>query len=281
MTHQRIRVVRLAHVYYQHPNLQTALDFLGDFGFIEQARDGVGKVYLRGYGEQPYIYVAEQSPDDSRHFLGAAWAVETRSDLDIAAGVDSATPIRKNDGPGGGEIVSIKDPNGMFVHFVHGQELRQPVTGSSLPVLEKTVSVSNTVTRKDRKGDFRRFTPGPSPIHKLGHYGYGVPRNNFKLTLNWYLKTLNLKETDSVFNPITGDDETCFLHIDLGDQFTDHHSFFVAATDAPHAFVHHSSYEVNDFDTETLGHDWLLKKGWKNCWGLGRHVLGSQIFDYW
>lgn len=34
-------------------------------------------------------------------------------------------------------------------------------------------------------------------------------------------------------------------------------------------------------DTETLGHNWLAKKGWTNCWGVGRHVLGSQIFDYW
>jgi hypothetical protein len=45
--------------------------------------------------------------------------------------------------------------------------------------------------------------------------------------------------------------------------------------------VHHSSFEVNDFDTQTLGHDWLRGKGWTNCWGIGRHVLGSQIFDYW
>jgi hypothetical protein len=23
------------------------------------------------------------------------------------------------------------------------------------------------------------------------------------------------------------------------------------------------------------------KKGWKSLWGVGRHILGSQIFDYW
>jgi hypothetical protein len=34
-------------------------------------------------------------------------------------------------------------------------------------------------------------------------------------------------------------------------------------------------------DTQLLGHDWLEKKGWTNCWGIGRHKLGSQIFDYW
>ncbi len=25
----------------------------------------------------------------------------------------------------------------------------------------------------------------------------------------------------------------------------------------------------------------LRKRGWKHAWGIGRHILGSQIFDYW
>jgi hypothetical protein len=25
----------------------------------------------------------------------------------------------------------------------------------------------------------------------------------------------------------------------------------------------------------------LLQKKYENCWGVGRHVMGSQIFDYW
>jgi len=34
-------------------------------------------------------------------------------------------------------------------------------------------------------------------------------------------------------------------------------------------------------DTQLLRHYWLQEKGYRNCWGVGRHVLGSQIFDYW
>ena len=29
------------------------------------------------------------------------------------------------------------------------------------------------------------------------------------------------------------------------------------------------------------GHDWLKEKGRRHEWGVGRHILGSQIFDYW
>jgi hypothetical protein len=28
-------------------------------------------------------------------------------------------------------------------------------------------------------------------------------------------------------------------------------------------------------------HEFLLSKGWELAWGVGRHILGSQIFDYW
>lgn len=67
------------------------------------------------------------------------------------------------------------------------------------------------------------------------------------------------------------------------EQFADlRQSFFVGISPtAIKAHVHHSSFETNDFDTQALGHDYLRSKGWTNCWGLGRHVLGSQIFDYW
>ncbi|KAM0326745.1 hypothetical protein ACHAQA_006618 [Verticillium albo-atrum] len=74
-----------------------------------------------------------------------------------------------------------------------------------------------------------------------------------------------------------------FLHLDLGNEFSDHHSFFMQRAE-PHvkkAFCHHMSFEVADFDTQLLGHYWLAKKGWHSIWGVGRHVLGSQIFDYW
>lgn len=49
----------------------------------------------------------------------------------------------------------------------------------------------------------------------------------------------------------------------------------------PTSHVHHCSFEVHDFDTQKLGHQWLAKKGYKSVWGVGRHILGSQIFDYW
>lgn len=70
-----------------------------------------------------------------------------------------------------------------------------------------------------------------------------------------------------------------FAHIDRASTLVDHHSIFLSHGDSSH--VHHASFEVHDFDTQQLGHQWLASKGYESVWGVGRHILGSQIFDYW
>jgi hypothetical protein len=74
-----------------------------------------------------------------------------------------------------------------------------------------------------------------------------------------------------------------FMHLDLGEEYTDHHTFFLqrASPTTRETYVHHTSFEVAHFDTQLMGHHYLAKKGWKSVWGVGRHILGSQIFDYW
>ena len=212
MATKQTRVLRLAHVVYQHPDLERALSFLLDFGFVEELRTPK-RVYLRGSGTQPYVYVAEQSSDAKRHFMGAYWAVETLQDLENAAARPGASPIEESDAPGRGKVVTLEDPNGFRVGFVHGQKLRE--TDGSALLLEKSEPVANTALEKPRKGPFRRFKTGPSPVHKLGHYGFIVPGSKFDSTLAFYRDLINLKPSDAVFNPATGKDETCFCHVRL------------------------------------------------------------------
>jgi hypothetical protein len=53
----------------------------------------------------------------------------------------------------------------------------------------------------------------------------------------------------------------------------------VLGTDKPG--VHHCSFEVEDLDAVMAGHDYLRARGYTHDCGVGRHLLGSQIFDYW
>ena len=142
---------------------------------------------------------------------------------------------------------------------------------------------------------FQRMRKGPAEVHKIGHFGMCV--TNFAKSLAFWTTYFNFKPSDvSMPSPLVrlppiphcaskllhttdGRDITAFVHLDRGEELVDHHCFFLF--EGPRSHVHHSSFEVFDFDSQVLGHDWLLKQGYENCWGVGRHILGSQIFDYW
>jgi hypothetical protein len=131
-------------------------------------------------------------------------------------------------------------------------------------------------------GRFQRHHPGPALVHKLGHFGYVVPQ--FDSELAWYTGNFNFVPSNVLYHwDFSNMDVLTFMHLDLGEEYSDHHCFFMqrAEPEVKKTFVHHTSFEVVDFDTQLIGHEWLAKKGWKSIWGVGRHVLGSQIFDYW
>lgn len=211
----KIQLDRLAHVHYLHPDLDKIHKFLLDFGF-EVVEETPTKKYYHGFGSQPYLYIAEASPDGKRHFAGGAWVVNSLEDLERASKLPGATPIKDASGPGGGKTVVLKDPWN-FEIFLHFGQKESPYEKTP-----ETVTV-NTSQMKHRKGEFHRFKKGPSKIHKVGHFGLVVPAADFFKVREWYMTTFNLAVTDSIFNPETGEDETSFLHVDKGEEFTDHH----------------------------------------------------------
>jgi Glyoxalase/Bleomycin resistance protein/Dioxygenase superfamily len=119
-------------------------------------------------------------------------------------------------------------------------------------------------------------------VHKLGHYGYVT--TDFDSDFDFYTSNFNFVPSDVLYAPDNPElDVMTFIHLDLGGEYSDHHSLFLARAPpaADHTYLHHTSYEVEDFDTQLLGHEWLAKQGYESVWGVGRHILGSQIFDYW
>ena len=70
-----------------------------------------------------------------------------------------------------------------------------------------------------------------------------------------------------------------FNRLDRGDDYVDHHAFFCIRGDK--SGLNHLSYEAADIDDVMVGHEQLEKKGYQHMWGIGRHLIGSQLFDYW
>lgn len=271
---KRIRLVTTSFVIYYHVDLPKARQFFLDFG-MTISQETPTEICFAGYGPDPVVYIARQASGSDSHFGGAAYKVETRSELERAtATIPSASAIMALDLPGGGEMVTLTDPAGHPVHLVYGQTPKNP----SNPGLEKLTF--NYEDDKPRRGTFQRFTPGPAPVHRWGHYGVTYPVGQYSAMYEWYTSNLALAPSDIVWRD--GQPITCFFHIDRGDDFTDHHAFFFKPTKPGNIpDVAHAAFEVHDFDIQQLGHQFLQSRGYELCWGVGRHVLGSQVFDYW
>jgi hypothetical protein len=68
--------------------------------------------------------------------------------------------------------------------------------------------------------------------------------------------------------------------VDAGDEYVDHHAFFCMRNER--TGLNHFSFEVQDIDDVFIGHEYLASLGkYEHMWGIGRHLLGSQVYDYW
>lgn len=268
-----IKLLKTAFVIYEHVEYDKAKQFFLDFGLIVVQESEI-ESFWRGYGTEPFVYLLRRG--SHARFGGAAYAVDSYAELERAQDIDGATPIRDAPYPGGGKMVTLKDPQGFEVHLVHGQKARQ---ADALELEKLTVNYED---QKPRKGTFQRFKPGPAPVYRWGHYGvtYDPESVGYQRMYDWYTQVVSLAPSDLVHRE--GKPITCFFHIDRQKEYTDHHCFFFKPCKPGHTpDVAHAAFEVHDFDIQMLGHNFLESRGYDICWGVGRHVLGSQVFDYW
>ncbi|WP_304276449.1 VOC family protein [Caulobacter segnis] len=263
-----MRIVGFHHVKFGVTDIATTERFATDFGLkTVETRNGV--LYMKTAGGDAYNYVAE--PSDVRRFLGMAFAVEDISDLEQAVRDHGATPIVAIDGPGGGYSVSLTDPEGQCVWLVTG------IAGEHLPVSHRplALNVPDARTRFNAAQSTRALQP--AHLFRLGHIGLYV--KDFATMAAWYERVLGLKASDTMFAGEPDHKIAGFFRIDRGADYVDHHVVFLAQwgkTDA-----HHISFEIEDFEAQFIAHRWLESRGWKPNWGVGRHPLGSHVFDVW
>lgn len=262
-----LRIKDIHHVNYRHPDLEATERFLVDFGMVVVERSP-SRLCFRGTGEAPYCYVAERG--DSPALVAIAFELEDAASLEEAARLPGASPITTLDTPGGGRRVSITDPGGRRIDLVHGIE-------GVLALPHRPALTYNTCDAKPRRGKLQRPPKGPAQVLRLGHVAYGV--TDLKAGMDWYASTLGLLPSDFIMEPDSDQPVAVFMRLNRGSQWTDHHT--VAMFIAPIDHVHHTSFEVQDVDAQQLGNQWMRGQGWQPFWGVGRHVIGSQIFDYW
>jgi catechol 2,3-dioxygenase-like lactoylglutathione lyase family enzyme len=262
-----MKVEDIAHVRFRVPDLSRMEQFLADFGLVrsEGAPDD-GALYTRGHGSAPFVHVTE--PGEPA-FLAVGFRAESLSDLENLAAA-TGSPVEPLDAPGGGKIVRLKDPDGHGVEVVAGQA---PIEARAI----EPPPAWNSVHGRPRQRSIKRTGEGSATVMRLGHAVINV--SDFRRSEAWYKEHFGFLTSDEI-EVAPGMSLGAFMRCDRGDAPTDHHTLFLAQLPSGPGF-NHAAFEVRDLDDLMRGHAHLKAVGADPEWGVGRHFLGSQVFDYW
>lgn len=260
-----IRVEDVAYVRFRAPDLAQMRAFLDDFGLVV-VEEGERRLVARGAGPSPVAHVTEAGEPA---FLGVGFRAASLDDLDDLAAREgvSTEPL---DLPGGGRRLTLVDPDGHRVEVVAGQAMAEPLP---LPAAQPW----NIAAGHDRLRRIKRVSAGPAHVLRLGHVVLNV--SDFRASERWYKDRFGFITSDEIqLSPEFA--LGAFMRCDRGDTPTDHHTLFLAQSPKGPGF-NHAAFEVADLDDLMLGHQRLEDAGHHAEWGVGRHILGSQVFDYW
>ena len=263
-----IRVADIAWLEFTKPDLMRAEAFARAFGFGIALRDPQ-ELHLRGTTAGPPCVILRRGP--RTRFAGLA--LRAADEVDVLRLADkTGAPVLRLPEVIGGIGVQLTDPSGTPVKVVAGQH--------ELPAQpEQQPQVINAGSGVARVNATVRPPRVPARVQRLGHVV--LQSTIYVQTLNWYLDTFGMIVSDFLFFP--GQRERgpamSFIRCDRGSTPADHHTLALALGPADRYI--HSAYEVSDLDALAAGGEYLKERGYQRSWGIGRHIQGSQLFDYW
>ncbi|WP_448577460.1 VOC family protein [Thermaurantiacus sp.] len=228
--------------------------FLEDFG-LETLAASDARLAMGAPGADAACHVTEAGEPS---FVGATLSVGSHEELQALSVHGDAD----DDG-----VVTLTDPDGFAMRMVVGA----PGAGTAQ---RRPYNVTGMAERIGVRGE---APPGAAHVRRLGHIVLEV--TDFARSLAWYQAMFGLLVSDVVLDPSGTQPFAAFLRLDRGAEPVDHHT--VVLLGLGRAAFGHAAFEVVDFDDLMRGHDHLQRAGHRHAWGVGRHIMGAQIFDYW
>lgn len=260
-----LKIEDVAYVRFRAPDLAEMRAFLEDFGLVVTEAT-TARLVARGAGSSPVAHVTEFG---DAGFVGVAFRAESTADLQRLADAEGAA-VEALELPGGGHVVTLRDPDGHRVDVVAAQAPADP-----LPI--DAAQAWNRSGAHERLRATKRIMAGAANVVRLGHVVLNV--SDFRASEQWYKQRFGFITSDEIrLSPEFA--LGAFLRCDRGEEPTDHHTLFLMQGRKGSGF-NHAAYEVADLDDLMRGHQRLMDAGRQAEWGVGRHILGSQVFDYW
>jgi catechol 2,3-dioxygenase-like lactoylglutathione lyase family enzyme len=262
-----IKVADFAFPRMEAPDLDEMEEFLTHFG-LTRAERTPDALYMRGTDGNHHLHVTHKG---GTKFIGFAYHAADEDDLKRVAKLPGASGIETLNEPGGGKRVRLTEPNGYQIEVIAGFK-----RGTSSKHNRDFVNSGSEPTR--RVGRLMRLSKSPTPVQRIGHGVLATPK--VKETVAWFRDALGMIRSDDVY---AGEKENVigsFNRLDRGDDYVDHHVLFCVHNDK--TGLNHVSYEAHDIDAIFQDHEYIKGLGkYEHMWGIGRHLLGSQVFDYW
>lgn len=256
-------VTNLQHVGLEVPDVETGLAFYRDAGLEGSARDGMGIVRCAGR-DQDQLRLIEGRRKRLHHVSFGSTdegLAAIRKRLEASGNKLLYAP---NESPDSG--IWMRDPDGIFVNVKVAEATLSYGGPNALGAQPEWPT--NTPGHFERRG-VRAATARDVTIQprRMGHILQFTPDVNRKI--DFYTRVLGMRVADWVGDMIA------FMYLEGG---SDHHVVALAKSDGPG--LHHASFEMANVDHIGLNAARMMGKGYKSCWGFGRHVIGSNFFHY-
>ncbi|MET0475509.1 MAG: VOC family protein [Mycobacterium sp.] len=267
-TNPLVKVQDIAWLEFEKPDLVRSEAFAHAFGFATVLRTE-DQLQLRGTDAAAPCLIVRKGTRS--RFVGFAFTAH--DELDVMRLADAmGAPTRVLPESIGGLAVDLVDPSGVPVRVIAG-------THDLAPLQPQPPQVLNFGPNTLRTNATQRPARIPARVQRLGHVVLQSTR--YVQALNWYLDNLGMIVSDFLYFPGQRDlgPAMSFIRCDRGDTPADHHTLAMAL--GPRNRYVHSAYQVADLDALAAGGEYLRERGYRRSWGIGRHIQGSQIFDYW
>lgn len=247
----------LHHVALTVPDAAVGKKFFADFGL--DAREDGKRIVLSCRGRDQDQMVLVEGPKKRLHHVSFGASAKGMEALKQRL-QQSGTKQVDSPKDAGGDGVWFHDPDGALLNvrvteaapWRGGPELKFNYPGHIYRPNAVGHPARNSEVRPRRLSHVLRFTP------------------DIDRQIDFYTKIVGLKLSDRAQNIVA------FLR--SGEGPSDHHILAFLISDKPG--YHHSSYEVANIDELGMGASRLLEKGYRDGWGFGRHVIGSNFFHY-
>lgn len=240
-------ITHLRHVDLAVPDFAAQRNFYADLWGLTEVADESGLSYLAAEGStEPFVVRLRE-------------AAEKRIDVIGLGAADRGAVDRLAERLGGAGVQLISDPDVLTTHGA-GYGFRF-FDGDG-----RTLEVSTDVAEREA----RELEPLESIPVRLSHIVLNSP--NPEDTVAWYLRHLGVAVSDQLTLPGMGD-LMWFLRCN---RF--HHTFAVVR--GPHASLHHLSFEMRGIEENLFGTGRVMRAGFERIWGPGKHLAGSNMFNY-